>query len=177
MNKIFIGGLVVVAILLFLAVWVFGYGVSIYNQEKSLRADFEAKQKDVGLTYDNMWKSIQQKYQVKGDYARDFKEVVSEAVKGRQGGSLLKSVQESLPGLDASVYKDVMATIEGKRDFLQRTQQVLLDIAATHTKLRTQFPSSLVVGSVGILEPKLIQSSRTEKVMESGKDDTVKLED
>lgn len=171
-KGLIIGGVLLLVVLIIASMWI-GYS----NEEKALRVDFSNAQRASQVDFDNMWKTIQQKYQIKGDYEDTLKGIFAEMARGREGGSLFKSVTESIPGLDTTVYRELMATIEGKRNQFQSYQLKLSDLKAQHDKLLSLFPGSLFVGGRPPLQIKLVTSARTESAFESGQDNDVDLRD
>ncbi len=168
------GGLVLCVVVVMAGIALYWMGT--YNRSVMLENKFNAIVSENKTSLDNMWKTIQQKYQLKSDYSKEMTLLMNSAVEGRKGGSLFKSTTEAMPGLDASIYKDVMATIEGKRDMFKRSQDMQIEIKREHDNLRTTMPSSLFVGSRPELKLQLITSTRTDAAFESGKDDEVKLQ-
>jgi hypothetical protein len=162
----------IIGLVLFISL---GSFISNFNREKDLRTQFNAQISSNQADFDNMYKVIAQKYQVKGDFENTFKTVVSEAAKGREGGSLAKFVQENYPTMDTSIYKEMMATIEGKRDEFTSRQRKMVDIKREHDYLISRFPTNLMLFWVQPLELKLVTSSKTEKAYQTGKDDDIKL--
>lgn len=175
MSKALIGVFSFIAVTIVIAILLVMWAIGISNQEKSLRIAFDARIKENQTNYDNMWKTIKQKYQIKGDYAKELKEIVAATVEGRKGGSLMKMITESVPNLDASIYKELMATIEGKRDYFKKAQDAQIDLKQQHDKILTLFPSSLVVGGRPPLVLALVTSTRTNEAFDSGVDDNVDL--
>lgn len=174
MKGLIVFGVIAVAIIL-IVVPIIAWVIGTSNTEIKLRNQFDAAETVIELTHDTMWKTISQKYKMSDKYKDGFIEVVNSTVKGRDGGSLIKFVQESNPTLSENLYKEIMATIEGKRDLLQSKQQIVLDISVTHKNLISTFPTSLVVGKRAPLEVKLITSTRSSNAVETGKDDDVEL--
>jgi hypothetical protein len=173
MKKFLIGcgGLLAVGLVLVISfvVWYF----SVMNREVRYRNEFSAQIKANETNYDNMWKTIQEKYQITDAYKDAVKGVIKESAEGRKGGALFKSIQESVPGLSVDIYKDMMATIEGKRNSFESHQKKLIDIKREHDNLRMTAPSSFVLAGVSELELKLVTSTRTNKAFDSGVDDEV----
>jgi len=151
------------------------YWMSTYNRAVMLENKFNAIVSENKTSMDNMWKTIQQKYQIKSDYSREMVQLMNAAIEGRKGGSLFKSTTEAMPGLDASIYKDVMASIEGKRDMFKRSQDMQIEIKREHDNIRTTMPSSIFVGSRPELKLQLVTSTRTDNAFATGKDDDVHL--
>lgn len=167
--------LISVAIVVITALWLLTSWISYSNQEKSLRAEFSNETRANQADFDNMWKTIAQKYQIKGDYEKTFKEIFAQVATGRAGGVLFKSVQEAAPGMDISLHKEMMATIEGKRNQFQSRQMKLSDIKMQHDKLLTLFPGSMFVGGRPALELKMVTSTRTDNAFSTGQDNDVDL--
>ncbi len=174
MKSLIIAGVVLsIIFLVFIPIVVWAIGVS--NTEIELRNQFDAAEKVIVLTHDTMWKTISQKFQLSNEYKKAFIEAISEVVEGRKGGSLIKFTTEANPAISENLYKEIMATVEGKRDLLQTKQQIVLDISVVHKNLCQKLPYSLIVGGRPALEVKLITSDRSENAMETGKDNSVDL--
>ncbi len=148
--------------------------VGYRNDEKRLRADFANEQRANQADFDNMYKTIAQKYQVKGDFEQTLKAVTHEVVSGRSGGSLATFVTENYPTLDAGVYREMMATVEGKRNQFEYHQTRLSDIKAQHDKLITTWPGSMWI-STNPLDIQLVTSARTDAAFSTGKDEDINL--
>jgi len=168
-NWIIIGCIVAIAIPII--IWAMG----VSNTEIGLRNKFEAQTQVRNLIYDNMWKTIQEKAAVADNYKDGMVECIEAAAKGREGGSLLKFVKEAVPGLSDNLYKEIMATIEGKRDEVTRQQVILTDIYNTHKNLVQYQPTSWVVGRRSLLKLELITSTRTKRAAQTGIDDELNI--
>lgn len=155
------------------ALWVMG----VYNGEVSLRNAFLAKKKAVETGHDTCWKTISQKYSISEDYRETFIEGLKAVAVGREGGSLFKMTTESNNqlGLSTDVFNQMMATIEGQRAMLKREQDTLADIWRQHKVYCETMPNSFLVGARVMPEPVMITSTRTQKAVETGKDDDVGL--
>jgi hypothetical protein len=174
MKGLIVGGilLLVVAVII---VPIIAWAIGVNNTEIGLRNQFDAAEKVIVLTHDTMWKTISQKYQISDAYKKAFIEAISEVVEGRKGGSLLKFTTEANPAISENLYKEIMATVEGKRDLLQSKQQIVLDISVVHKNLCQKFPTSLILSGRPALEVKLITSARSEDALETGRDNDVNL--
>jgi hypothetical protein len=157
-------------------------GVSIRNEEASLRAQFAAVQSANTVDYDAMWKIIGQTAQVPAQYSKDFRDAYTSILSGNgaaDNGTVrnLFAVAAGMrpPQLDPSIYRKVQDVIESERTKFANAQKQLLDIKREHDRLRTTFPGSMFVGAAAPLEAKLVTSSRTEKAFDSGKDDDTDL--
>lgn len=166
---------VVLAVILMVIIPIIVWVIGVSNTEIGLRNQFDAAEKVIVLTHDTMWKTISQKYQISDAYKKAFIEAITEVVEGRKGGSLLKFTTEANPAVSENLYKEIMATVEGKRDLLQSKQQIVLDISVVHKNLCQKFPTSLIVGGRPALDVKLITSSRSENAIETGRDDDITI--
>lgn len=162
-------GLVIVVIM---------FGLSLRGQAITLRNQYKAKEKTVQTAHDNMWKTIQQKFEVGDEYKSGFIASIAAAAEGRKGGTLFKSVQENMPGLAPDLYREIMATIEGKRDMLKREMDTEVDVARQFNTLIEKwniFPFGMFLGDTTLIDAKIITSGRTSNAWESGQDDEVSL--
>ena len=174
------GFLIGLGIVLILSLSVVGWYISVVNKEVSLRNRFEAQEMVIEGFYDKMFKVLKQKAGVTEEYKESFKEIYVPLIEGRysQGdGTLMKWVTESNPQFDASLYKDLMSSIEGQRDGFFIEQQKIIDIQRTHKDLTHRLPSSLVVGGVDPLLYTVISSTAAKKVMETRVEDNIELFD
>lgn len=161
-----------------LIVSVIGYVIGVKNDEVALRVLAEAKQTDNTSEFDNMWKKISQVAQVTDEQKNALKEIFVEHAQARTtegGGSLMKWVQESVPNVDLSVYKNLQNMIMASRDAWTMRQKELIDIKREHDKLLRTIPSCWVLGGVKPLEIVVITSTKTTAVFKTGKDDDVNL--
>lgn len=163
--------------LLTLAVAVGVAYISASNGEVRLRNRIEAQQKACEAYYDKLWKVLQQKAGVTDQYKDGFKEIYTELVSGRyQDQNLLfKFVTESNPTFDPSLYKDLMASIEGERNGFLMEQKRLIDMDREHKTMRAVFPGSLFIGSRPDVPITVVTSEKTEAVYTNGKEDNIEL--
>ena len=149
---------------------------SYSNKEISLRNQSDAQIGKIEGVYDKMWKVIQQKTQVTTEYKEAFKEIYPELIAGRYSeGELVKWVQEDNPEFDASLYKDLMQSIEILRTEFQIAQEKELDIIREHKNLRQKFPGSLFIGGRKDIEYNIISSTRSKEIMSTGLEDDITL--
>lgn len=168
-----VGGVVLVAALV--------VGVmcaSAHNREVSLRNAITAKMADNRSEFDSMWKKISQSAQVTEGQKNALKEIFvsyAEARGGVQGGGAMKWLQESVPNVDTSTFKNLQNIITSSRDAWTMRQKELLDLKREHDNLLTKIPTCWFVGGRGKIEVTIVTSSKTEKSFETGKDDDVKV--
>jgi len=156
---------------------VMGLWISANNKEKSLRNQAAAQQKICQVVFDETWKIINQKCQVKDSYKDSFKEIFTGIMEGRysnaRGGSLMSWIQEANPNFDSSIFKDIMVSIEAQRHKFTGAQSTLVDIKREHDNLRTMFPSSIFVGGKPALEIIVVTSTNTEEIFKMGVEDNI----
>jgi len=126
-----------------------------------------------------MWKILKQKAGVTDQYKNAFKEIYPKLIEGRysQGdGSLMKWVQESNPTFDASMYKDLMKSIEIERTGFFNEQSILIDMQREHKTYLLKAPSRWFLDdNLKPVEIKVITSSKTDEVYRTGKEDDIDL--
>lgn len=168
-------------VLLVIVFWCVGTNVSTDNQEVELRTQFEGQNKKCEAYFDKMWKILKQKAGVTDQYKESFKDIYTKLIEGRysQGdGTLMKWITESNPNFDASLYKDLMQSIEVERTGFFNEQTRLIDIAREHKNLFQKWPSKWFINDgLTIVEAKVISSAITKEVFETGKEDNIDLYD
>lgn len=173
-NKQFIiGGIIAVALI---GIY-FILKISISNTEIYKHNLVKAKEKEVANVYDDVWKTISQVAQVSEDYRTSFDSIYSHIMSDRYSandGSLMKWIKESNPKFETTLYLDLANTIESKRGEFKNVQSVLIDVVRQYNDYVSVFPNSFFLNKEP-LEVKLILSTRTNKAVETGVDDDVKL--
>jgi len=177
MNKM--AALVVIAVLA-IGLVVGGMYVNTSNREIDLRNLIAQQEQVREANFDKMWKVISQKAQIPGQYKNDFKEVYTPLIEGRysgdKGGMFMKWIKEHNPQFEgASLYKDLMTSIESLRESFFQEQKKIVSMKKQHDDLLMKFPSSIFVGSRGKIDVKVISSTKTKAIMESGVEDDVTL--
>jgi len=147
------------------------------NKEVDLRNQISAKQTNLSNYYDKMWKILKQKAGVADKYKTAFKDIYTGLIVGRysKGNEILKFVQESNPNFDASLYKDLMNSIEIERTGFYNEQRELIDLNREHENLLTMVPSAWFLSSAPHIKVKIVTSDKTEQVIESGHDNDIDL--
>ena len=173
MKTFLIAGLSILTVCIVVAL----IGVSSSNQEIKLRSRITAQKEVCEAFYDKLWKIISQKAQVAEKYKEAFKEIYPSLIEGRygndKGGSLMKWIQESNPAFDVSLYKDLMQSIEAERTGFFMEQKILVDLNNEHRIVRATFPGSVFIGSRPDIQIKIVSSSVTKNVMETGMEENV----
>lgn len=182
-----IGGIIAVIVFLLVGALIVGvWWMNTSNREVSLRNQIEAKQADNKNVYDSVWKEISQVAQVT-DAQKDaliqltigYAQARAAGTASKGGGSLVdvdvRKVQEIVPNLDTSAYKQLMNVITAGRAKFERVQTEILDLNLAHNNLLDQFPSSLVCSGRPRIKIDLVTSSRTDNAFATGKDDDVNV--
>ena len=162
--------------LLGVSVLTIAYVGSTFNTEISLRTQFEAKQEEATLAYDEMWKVISEQAGVASSYRDSFGDIYTDIIGSRYGsggGRVMQWVTEQNPDFDTSLMSNLMSSIEAQRMTSRRVQTELLDIRREHTVFVQKFPNRLIVGGQCCLEAQIVTSGRTEQSFEMGRDDQV----
>lgn len=157
--------------------------ISSFNRETDLRTRFNQKIDERTAFYDNMWKTISQKSDIAVKNDESFKENIQIIMDGRRDTtSFWKWVQETNPNANyhevSILYQDLSRAVESKRDEFFMREKDLQSIKQQHDKLLMSFPTNLYLGILGkrnYLEYKPITSDRTDKVIETGKDNDVNV--
>lgn len=175
---------IVFGLVFFMFAGIFGLGVlGFYNQEVTLRTQYEAKIDANKADFDNVWKTISQVAQVPAKYKEDFEGVFTSYMQARQGGNtgdgkLLAFLTEAVPQFDGQqLYAKVQTVVESKRESWTFRQKELRDIKREHDQLLRTFPGVIYNAFLGRgeLDVVLVTSSRTDEAFTSGKDEDVNL--
>ena len=83
-------------------------------------------------------------------------------------------IKEHNPEFDSKIYMKLMTSIEANRKEFMHAQTEMLDMKREHDNLRTTAPSMWFIPDKEVTV-KIVTSTKTERVFESGKDDDVQL--
>jgi len=126
------------------------------NSEADLRVAVQAKSTANEATLDTMWKTIKQKAQISEKATaeiKDMNKVYEDLVAGRSGGALFKMVTENHPDLGqaevASLYKEIMVSVEAERKVFKRDQQALVDLDRERNSLIERPVSGFILATFG----------------------------
>jgi hypothetical protein len=163
----------------FLVLFVVSSWISANNQEARLRNQFTAKQTDNTSQFDNMWKKVAQSVEVtekdRESLAKIFVQHANARTGDGGGGAVMKWIQESVPNVDSSGFRNLQNIIVASRDSWTDNQRQLLDIKREHDNLLDVFPSSLFLGSRSRLKAVIVTSERTDDAFKTGRDENVSL--
>jgi len=166
-----------ILLLLISVIW----GVSRYNTARSLHNQYDALARANEASFDNMWKKINQTAQATDAQKNALKEIFNGYAATRSGngngGQIMTWLQESVPAVDTTVYRNLQNIIAGSRDEWTVRQIALVDVAREYNQMLVVFPSNLLLGAYGFqkINARVVTSGRTDKAFSSGKDDDVNL--
>ena len=172
--KTFLIGFITVAVL---AGSLIAWGVGVSNSERMLRNKIEAQQESAEIFYTKLWEILKSKAGVTSEYAEQFKEIQFGIMEGRYstGGEMMKWIQEANPEFDASLYKDLMNSIEGERNGFFIEQKKLLDMNKQHKDMLVTFPKKLILKDREIIEIVVLKNVVTKEAFETGTDQSPEL--
>lgn len=131
--------------------------------------------------FDKMWKILKQKAGVTDQYKQAFSEIYPKLIEGRYSkgdGSLMKWITESNPQFDASMYKDLMKSIEIERNGFFNEQSVLIDMQREHAVYIKKVPNRWFLSSnLKPVEIKIITSGATKETYRTGEENDIDLFD
>ena len=171
-NLLIGGGIVIILVL-----GIIMYAVSTSNGEVRLRARIGGQQEMTEAYYTALWEILTTKAGVAKEYASKFKEIQVAIMEGRYstGGELMKWIQEANPEFDASIYKDIMNSIESKREGFFIEQKKLRDMAVEHETMLKTWPSKLVVGDREPIKVIILKNIASKKAYDTGTDSSTVL--
>lgn len=179
MNKLTISILCGLGVLFLAASMLAISAISFHNKEVSLRKLITNKQVDNKSQMDKMWKTISQVAQVNDQQKESLIEILQAYTSGRgdNGGSLMKWVQEAVPNVDQSTFKNLQNIVVSERNGFAMRQKEILDYKREHDILLSRFPNNIfaAVMNRSEIDVKIVTSSRTENAFETGVDDNVSL--
>lgn len=166
-------GFVIVVISL-LSVW------SHRNTAVALEEQIKAQHVANKSNYDNMWKSFKEAAQVTDKQADQFKDVYNDMIAGRYQGDdqvLFKMIQEQNPSLGTEVYTQLQnLIIAGRKEFDNNQKKIADIIREYNTYIRKHIIMNAIFNFKALdANDYIVTSERTEKAFDSGKDDSINL--
>lgn len=147
--------------------------ISYNNKEIALRKESEAQRGKIETVRDRMFQIIREQANVASEYRDAFNEIYPKIIEGRykDGGQLMKWIQEANPTFDTSLYQKVSNSIEVQRTAFTSTQNRMLDIINQRATLIEQMPSCWFIKNKSMIDYEPITTSATKTVMSTGVDD------
>jgi hypothetical protein len=171
------GFLIGLIALVFIAGGIILWVIGVSNSEIKLRNKIEAQQEMTEAFYTKLWEVLKTKAGVADEYAEKFKEIQIGIMEGRYstGGEMMKWIQEANPEFDASLYKDVMNSIEGERNGFFVEQQKLRDMNRQHDDMLLTFPKKLVLKNREAIQVIILKNVATQDAYKTGTDTSPEL--
>lgn len=159
----------ILSIIILLVAMYFSYN----NKEIALRKESEAQRGKIETVRDRMFQIIREQANVSTEYREAFNEIYPKIIEGRykQGGELMKWIQEANPQFDTSLYQKLSNSIEVQRTAFTSTQNRMLDIINQRATLIEQMPSCWFIKDKSVIEYTPITTSATKQVITTGIDD------
>jgi hypothetical protein len=153
------------------------WGVGVSNSERTLRNKIEAQQEATEIFYTKLWEILKSKAGVTEEYAEQFKEIQFGIMEGRYstGGEMMKWIQEANPEFDASLYKDLMNSIEGERNGFFIEQKKLIDMQKQHRDMLVVFPKKVILKNREAIEIVVLKNAVTKEAFTTGTDQSPDL--
>lgn len=146
---------------------------SYNNKEIALRKESEAQRGKIETVRDRMFQIIREQANVSTEYRDAFNEIYPKIIEGRykDGGGLMKWIQEANPQFDTSLYQTVSNSIEVQRTAFTSTQNRMLDIINQRATLIEQMPGCWFIKNKSTIDYTPISTTATKTVMATGIDD------
>jgi hypothetical protein len=119
-----------------------------------------------------MWNIIRDKYSIKDDRYEEFREIAKiHADAFGRNGAVSQWIHTNFQQLDASVYLEVMRSIESERLGLENSQNNILNVCKFHNDLITKRISCWFIADKTPMNWELISSDETREIMKSRRDE------
>lgn len=166
---------IAIAVSLFIGLFsiiVLSMNFSTKNRAIDLREGTVAQNKVCRLYFTKMWDIIKDKGKVAEKYKEDFKDIYLPMVEGKfskDDGLLMKWVQERYPEFDASMYKDLMKSIEIERTGFFNEQSKLVDMQKEYNTYIIKTPNRWFLSdTIKPVDIKLIENLATKDAYDTG---------
>ncbi|MDE6378792.1 MAG: hypothetical protein K2K72_08620, partial [Duncaniella sp.] len=136
---------------------------SYNNKEIALRKEAEAQRGKIATVRDRMFQVIREQANVATEYREAFNEIYPAIIAGRykDGGQLMKWIQEANPQFDTSLYQTLSNSIEVQRTAFTSAQNRMLDIINQRATLIEQLPSCWFISNKIVIDYNTITTSAT----------------
>lgn len=183
MNTKQIKNIVLITILSTIILYLGSSFITVNNQDKTLRNQFNQKLSERTSFYDNMIKIVSSKSEIALKNDSSFQNIVNIQMIGQKTSenTMMVWIQQSNPSATYSevtkLYEQLSQYIEAGRNQFFEQEKMLQSIKLQHDQLCDMFPGSLIMTILNRdkLNYKPIQSSATEEIMKTGKEEYKKL--
>lgn len=147
--------------------------ISYNNKEIALRKESEAQRGKIETVRDRMFQIIREQANISTEYRDAFNEIYPKIIEGRykEGGGLMKWIQEANPQFDTSLYQTVSNSIEVQRTAFTSAQNRMIDIINQRATLIEQMPGCWFISNKSEITYTPISTTATKMVMATGVDD------
>jgi len=181
-TKLIIGGAVaLVSIVTIFAVVSGVYCLSTYNTQQRLWNLYSSKVEANRADLSNLKSKLPEAARVSTAQMESLAQLFNGYAAARtpeSNGAIMRWVQESIPNVDQTTFKNLQNIISATRDSWTERQKELVDISrAYNTNLDTQ-PSGLVLkvfGNFERIKPIVITTADTARAFETGRDEALDL--
>lgn len=129
--------------------------------------------------YDNMWKKFKEMTQVTEQQAKQYKDVYTDLISGRNQDTqlLFKMVKEDNPKLDGKVYTELSREIASSRNTFDNNQKQMADVVREYnTYVEQKIWLQWFTGrTTKKMDDYIVTSERTQKAFDTKKDDEIKI--
>lgn len=197
--------LIVVAVIAALSgLWVYNKVNAEYNAGIALEIKLSAQYQDNQNTLDAATKKIVESVGVANLKSEKFRQIISDAVKGRYegkmqpgtGGAMFSAIQEAYPQLDLAIYDKIVDLIATERETFKQAQSKLLASVQQYKQwkntdiirqwfvakyfpsdnLEARIGSKVVTGAAALEQIQLLVTSQgTDDAFNTGKQDPLKF--
>ncbi|MDR0725287.1 MAG: hypothetical protein LBF59_04675 [Prevotellaceae bacterium] len=164
--------LAVAALIIVTLLVVFTLDVHYNNLHVDYHNRYAADSAKIENRIHTMWGIIRDKYSIKEDYFEEFREIAKihkDAFK--QDGAVARWIHTNFQQLDASVYREVMASVESERLAMENSQNNILNVCKFHNDLVTKRISCWFIADRTPLVWDVISSPETEEIMKTRRDE------
>ena len=166
------------AIALILGTIYVSMSISYNNHANQLEVQVDKKIKSNKADFDAVWKIISQQAGVVDKYQESFKEIYTGLMDNRYSdgqGQMMSWVQEHSPNFDATMFNNLMNTIEAQRTDFATRQKEMVAVEEEYNKMLVTFPGSFFVGDREPMDNVIVTSTKTEETFKSGKEDDIEI--
>jgi hypothetical protein len=119
-----------------------------------------------------MWNIISDQFSINENYFEQFREIAKVHRDAfSQNGAVAMWIHTNFQQLDASNYREVMATVESERLAMENSQNSILNVCKFHNDLVTKRISCWFIADKTPLTWDVISSSETEEIMKTRRDE------
>ena len=164
--------LAVVALVIAMLLVVFILDVHYNNLHADYHNRYVADSAKIENRIYTMWNIISDKYSIKEDYFEEFREIaIIHRDAFSRDGAVAHWIHTNFQQLDASVYREVMASVESERLAMENAQNNILNVCKFHNALVPKRGSCWFVADKTPLAWNVISSPETEEIMKTRRDE------